>query len=67
MITQTGQSWDDEGQETVPGEIPANGHVQDDGDGRDDDLRPLSANDDRGHNVSELCKLMAEDERERPR
>ena len=42
MIEEPGRSRDDDARKTVPEEIAANGHIRDDGDGRDDDLRPYS-------------------------
>ena len=39
MIEEAGRSWDDAAEKTVPNESPANEHIRDDRDGRDDDLR----------------------------
>jgi hypothetical protein len=43
MIVGAGRSRDDGAEKTVPEETPANGHVRDEGNGRDDDLRTDSS------------------------
>jgi hypothetical protein len=40
IIEEAGRSQDDDAKKIVPEEIPANDHVRDDRDGRDDDSRP---------------------------
>jgi hypothetical protein len=45
VIAGVGRSGDEGARKTVPEEIPANGRIGDDGDGRDDDLRSRSEED----------------------
>ncbi len=51
ILADAGRSRDDLGEKTVPEKIPANVHIRDDGDGRDDDSRRYSVS---GLSVSEV-------------